>query len=367
MSPQIVIQITAVLAAVSCALVGAFLVLKKMALMSDAISHAVLLGIVLGFFVTGNLTSPLLFVGATLMGVLLVYGVETLKNTKLVKEDAAIGLIFPALFSLGIILISKYAGNIHLDTDAVLLGEIAFAPFDRIAFFGMGIPRSFLILGSILLLNVTFVLLLYKELQITTFDPAFSSLLGISSTMMSYLLLTLVSITSVGAFHAVGAVLVVALMIAPAGSAFLITKRLPAFLWASIFFAILSALLGYHVAHFFNISIAGSIATVTGFIFVLLFCFAPEKGYFPQRLKRYEQEQDFFESIFLVHILNHENTPEFRIECDIDHVYEHLNWTPERTTKVIKRSQKKKLITQKERFLFLTPRGKKRAQEVMMA
>ena len=128
---QIEIVLIAAVVAASCALVGSFLVLRRMALMSDAISHAILFGIVLMFFVVESTTSPLLIVAATLTGVLTVLLVEALTRTQLVKEDAAIGLVFPLLFSLGVILITRYASNVHLDVDAVLLGELAFAPFNR--------------------------------------------------------------------------------------------------------------------------------------------------------------------------------------------------------------------------------------------
>ena len=122
MSPQVEVQLIAAVIAAACALPGVFLVLRRMAMMSDAISHTVLLGIVGGYFVTRDLDSPLLFLGAVLTGVLTVSLVELLNRTRLVREDAAIGLVFPALFSIAVILISRYAGNVHLDTDAVLLG-----------------------------------------------------------------------------------------------------------------------------------------------------------------------------------------------------------------------------------------------------
>ena len=125
--PQLEIQLVAVVVAVACALPGVFLILRRMAMMSDAISHAILPGIVVGFFITESLGSPLLIVAAALTGLVTVALVELIEHTKLVKEDAAIGIVFPVLFSIGVILIARYAGDVHLDTDAVLLGELAFA------------------------------------------------------------------------------------------------------------------------------------------------------------------------------------------------------------------------------------------------
>src|SRR5690606_35691313 len=121
--PEFEILLIAIVVAMACALPGVFLVLRRMALMSDAISHSILLGIVLAFFVTGDVTSPLLILAAAATGVLTVMLVELLNHTRLVREDAAIGLTFPFLFSIGVILIARFAGNVHLDTDAVLLGE----------------------------------------------------------------------------------------------------------------------------------------------------------------------------------------------------------------------------------------------------
>ncbi|MGB9633067.1 MAG: metal ABC transporter permease, partial [Chloroflexaceae bacterium] len=145
MSPELEVQLIAVIVAATCALPGVFLVLRHMAMLSDAISHTVLLGIVLAYFVSGALGSPLLFVGAVAMGVITVTLVELVGGNGLVREDAAIGIVFPALFSIAVILISRYAGNVHLDVDSVLLGELIFAPFDRVTLLGLDVPRALLI------------------------------------------------------------------------------------------------------------------------------------------------------------------------------------------------------------------------------
>ena len=150
---QIEIQLIAAIIAVACALPGVFLVLRRMAMMSDAISHTVLLGIVLSFFLVQSLHSPLLILGAAAMGVVTVSLVELLGRTRLVKQDAAIGLVFPALFSIAVILISRFARGVHLDVDAVLLGELAFAPFDRLTFFGLDLPRSLVVMGAAMRTN----------------------------------------------------------------------------------------------------------------------------------------------------------------------------------------------------------------------
>mgnify|MGYP006199506391 CR=1 FL=1 len=220
--PEIEILLISIVVAIACALPGVFLVLRRMALMSDAISHSILLGIVLGFFVAGDVTSPLLILGAAATGVLTVMLVELLNNTRLVKEDAAIGLVFPVLFSVGVILIARYAGNVHLDTDAVLLGELVFAPFERVELNGMDLgPRVLWVMLAILALNAAFLAAFYKELKLTTFDAGLAAALGFSPTLLHYLFMSLVSVTAVGAFDAVGSILVVAMMIGPPAAAYL--------------------------------------------------------------------------------------------------------------------------------------------------
>ena len=224
---EIEIQLLAVVVAAACALPGTFLVLRKMAMMSDAISHAILPGIVIAFFLTHNLNSPLLILAAAGTGVLTVMLVELLMSTRLVREDAAIGLTFPVLFSIGIILIARYAGDVHLDTDAVLLGEPAFAPFDRLVVGGRDIgPRALYVMSAVGLANVAFIALFYKELKIATFDAGLAAALGFGPVLIHYGLMTFVSITAVAAFDAVGSILVVAMMVAPSAAAYLLTDRL---------------------------------------------------------------------------------------------------------------------------------------------
>src|SRR3712207_6752016 len=178
---QIEIQLIAVVTAAACALPGVFLVLRRMAMMSDAISHSILLGIVLAFFVVENLSSPLLVVGAALTGVATVSLVELLQRTGRVKEDAAIGLVFPLLFSIGVILVSRYAGSVHLDIDAVLLGELAFAPFRRLVIGGVDLgPQALVLMTAILVLNAVLIGLFFKELKLATFDAGLTAALGFS-------------------------------------------------------------------------------------------------------------------------------------------------------------------------------------------
>ena len=266
------IILIAIVTASACAVLGVFLVLRRMTLMSDAISHAILPGIVIAFFFTHTVSSPLLILAAAGTGVFTVVLVELLQKTKLIKEDAAIGLTFPALFSVGVILISRYTRNIHLDMDAVLLGELAFAPKNRLKVleFDLG-PVALLVMAVILILNLTFISLFYKELKLVTFDIGLAATLGFAPTLIHYGFMTLVSITTVGAFDAVGSILVVALIAGPAATAYLMTDNLTRMLVLSAAIGSINAVVGYLLAYPFAVSIAGTIASVTFFVFVLVF------------------------------------------------------------------------------------------------
>ncbi|KNF08608.1 zinc transport system membrane protein TroD [Gottschalkia purinilytica] len=272
MTPQIEIQIIVILVALSCALSGVFLVLRGMSMMTDAIGHTVLLGIVLGFFISGRLDSPILFLGAGAFGIVTAYGVEVLSKTRLIKEDASIGLVFPFLFSIAIILITRFAGNVHLDTDSVLLGELAFAPLERIQAFGMDIgPKSMVVMSIILIINIGYFMLFYKELKLGTFDPQFAQAAGFSTLFIHYSLMSIVSFTSVGAFDAVGAILVVAFMVGPPASAYLLTSRLLPMILTSCGIGVINSIIGYIVAINLDISISGTIASTTLVTFIVCF------------------------------------------------------------------------------------------------
>ena len=304
MTPQIEVLLVALVVSLACALPGNFLVLRQMSLMSDAISHSVLLGIVIGFFITGQIDSPALLILAAATGVLTVSLVELLHQTRLVREDAAIGIVFPALFSLGVILVTRYAGSVHIDQDVVLLGEIALSPFDRITFWGWNLPRALVTMSVILGITILCLFLFYKELKISTFDVGLATSLGFSPALINYGLMSLVSVTCVGAFDAVGAVLVVALMIVPPATSYLLTDRLSVMLFLSSLIGAISAILGYSVAIKFDASIAGSMAGMTGICFLLAFLFSPQRGMMAVLFRRLQQKWVFAQNMLLIHLAN---------------------------------------------------------------
>jgi manganese/zinc/iron transport system permease protein len=365
-SPGLEVQLIAVLVAAACALPGTFLVLRRMAMLSDAISHAILPGIVVAFFLTGSLTSPLLLVAAAATGVLTVALVELLHRTRLVKEDAAIGLTFPVLFSLGVVLISRFAGDVHLDLDAVLLGELAFAPFDRITAGGLDLgPKSMWLMGSILLVNALFITLLYKELEIATFDPPVAGAQGFSPTLLHYALMALVSVTAVGAFDAVGSVLVVALMVAPPAAAYLLTDRLSVLLVSSVAIGGVVAVAGYWGARALDASISGAMATAAGGAFLLAYLFAPGRGMVANARRRAALKRRFAQTMLVIHLLEHEGTPEAVDECRVDRLHLHLRWSPETIRDVVDGALRERLVSRDGPGLVLTAAGRDLAREAV--
>jgi manganese/zinc/iron transport system permease protein len=357
------IQLIAAVVAVACALPGVFLVLRRMAMMSDAISHAILVGIVLAFFITENLSSPLLIIAAAATAVLTVSLVELLNRTRLVYEDAAIGITFPALFSIGVILIARYADDVHLDTDAVLLGELAFAPFYRFKLFGQDLgPRALWLTVTILIINIAFFKFFYKELKLATFDAGLAATLGFSPGLLHYGLMTLVSITAVGAFDAVGSILVVALMIAPPATAYLLTNQLSRMIWLSGTIGVASAISGYWFAHYLDASIAGSIAMMTGVLFGLAFLLAPYRGIIAIARRRASQRWEFAQTVLAIHLFSHEGLREAEREAHVNHLSSHLHWEPDFARQVVRNAERRGFIHNQDGRLDLTEQGREMAQ-----
>lgn len=362
MSPNIEIQLIGILVAIACSLPGVFLILRKMAMMTDSITHTILLGIVIAFFITGSLTSPFLVIGAALMGVFTVILTELLNSTGLVSEDSAIGIVFPLLFSIAIIIISRYAGSIALDTDSVLLGQIEFAPFDRLVVNGKDIgAKSVYLMGTILVMNLIYVIMFFKELKIVTFDPALATVLGISPVLIHYSLMGLVSITAVGAFEAVGSILVIAFMIGPPVTAYLLTDDLKKMIVISSIIGGLNGLIGYRFAVYYDVSIAGSMAMITGIVFLLVFIFAPRRGLLTTLRRREIQKIQFAGNSFLFHILNHESEEDGKVHNSIEYIKVSFNWEDKFLENIIEELEKQEKIIIENNIVKLTELGREDA------
>lgn len=273
------IIITAVLAASACALVGSFLVLRKQAMLSDAISHAVLPGIVIAFLLTSSRNTLPMLIGAGAFGLLTVYLSDKLHSKGRIMHDSSMGIVFTTLFAIGVILVSLFATTVDLDLDCILFGEIAYVPWDRWSFNGLDMgPRPIWILGFVFLINLLFVISCFKELQMYSFDKELAISMGIPLGLIHYGLMGTVSFSTIAAFESVGAILVVALIIVPPATAYLLTTDLKRMLLLSVGIGALSAVSGYGMAVLFNVSISGSMAVMTGVFFTLAFLFSPIEG-----------------------------------------------------------------------------------------
>ena len=351
--------------AMACAILSPFLVLRKLSMVSDAISHSVLLGIVTAFFIVKDVGSPFLIAGAALFGVITVFVVEFLSGTGLVKNDDAVGIVFPMFFALAVVLITKFARNVHLDTDVVLMGEVIIAPLNRVEFIGMSLPKALVQMGILLLINLLFVIIFFKELKITTFDRGFAKLAGFSSVALFYVLMTLSSFTAVTAFDAVGAILVVSFLITPGAAAYLISKDLKVMIAISVGYAVINSIIGYVFSLLMNVSMSGMTAAAAGVTFLLTFLFNRE-GLITAIFIRLQRKSELKLGLFLNHIGNHSGKKEESEELGLGSIKNHLKWKQAEVDKIAGRLIKKGFIRIDidKNIYDLTERGREKFVEI---
>ena len=284
------IVVTGALCAAACALVGNFLVLRKMSMMGDAISHAVLPGLAIAFMVTGTRSSLFMFIGAAVVGVLTAVFTQWINRFGNVDRGASMGIVFTTLFALGLLLIVQAADHVDLDPGCVLYGALELTPLDvawRIEIFDtiVAVPRAALVLLGVLAFNALIIGFFYKELKISSFDPELATTLGIPAQAMHYLLMTLVAITAVASFEAVGSIIVIAMLIVPAATAHLLTDRLSGMIIVSLVFGVLAAVLGHVSAlvipgwfGFSDTSTSGMMAVASGLLFAVVLFLSPTQG-----------------------------------------------------------------------------------------
>lgn len=437
------------LIAIAGGMLGTFLLLRGMALTSDAISHTVLLGIVVAFMIMlgsgseATLSSPWLLIGAAAAGVGTVVLTEIIHRSGLVKQDAALGLVFPLLFALAVVLVSRYVDDAHVDEHSVMVGEIGIAwantnsychgdcesvtitPEDPRATISrtctncreLGIsprdaraefreictncgeyspaqayqagftdiepelifwPESVTLTFSMMVLTLLFVLLFYKELKISTFDPALAKSLGFRPTLLLYALMTLVSLVAVGAFDAVGSILVIAFFIIPSSAAYLLTDRLPVMLVLSGAFGSASAWLGYDLARGeilgldlnslfrggWDTSISASMVVMMLAFFLASFLVSPRYGVVSAMVKRARQRARFEEQVLMGHVYHHTNTAEAEAELTLVTLPLHIRWPASRVQRVYQRLENRSLAeTDHYGMVHLTEKGRERVRE----
>ncbi|SFK69215.1 manganese/zinc/iron transport system permease protein [Paenibacillus sp. 1_12] len=280
------IILTGALVASTCGIVGCFLVLRKMAMIGDAISHAVLPGIVIAFLISGSRDSLFMMLGAAAIGLITVFLIQLFHQSG-VQSDAAIGVVFTALFAVGVVLISIFTKSIDLDLDCVLYGEIAYVPWNTLHIGGIDIgPKAVWGVGLALLLTIIMISLFYKQFKICSFDPAMAAAVGIPVMLFHYLLMGLVSISTVASFESVGAILVVGMLVIPPATAYLLTEKLSRMIIYSIVMGCCCSVLGYYVAHLLDASIAGSMICIAGCFFILALFFSPTHGVIVRKWKQ---------------------------------------------------------------------------------
>ena len=271
MSPTLAIALTAIFTAISCAVLGAFLVLRKMTMVGDAISHAVLPGIAIAYLLSQSRSSLPMFLGAALVGVFATVIIEILSKKWKVQSDASIGMTFTTLFALGVVLITYWSDKVDLDQECVLYGEIAFVPFNTwtLADQSMG-PIALWSSGILLFAVLIYTFAGYKGLLMSSFNEDYAAVLGIGVGAWNLSLMSMVSVATVISFESVGAILVVALLVAPAATAYLISQKLKPMILLAALFGLSGSLLGYMMSARFDTSIAGGVATMLGVQFALI-------------------------------------------------------------------------------------------------
>ncbi|QDS99392.1 metal ABC transporter permease [Adhaeretor mobilis] len=262
----------------ACALVGCFLVLRRMSMMGDALSHSVLAGLAVAFAMTQSYSIVPLFIGAIAAGLLTTFLTQTLHQYARVPSDASMGVVFTSMFALGVIIIKKFVTGVHFDIACVYEGALGLTPFFTREIAGREIPLAVLTIAPVLLLNIGVLSLLWKEWKVSSFDPALATTMGFSATLLHYVLMALVALTTVASFEAVGSILVVAMLIVPAATAHQLSDRLAPMVIVAAAVAVLSSFLGYVIAEYRNTNYAAMMTVVAGALYALAVVFSPRHG-----------------------------------------------------------------------------------------
>ncbi|MET4655973.1 metal ABC transporter permease [Exiguobacterium sp. Helios] len=252
--------VTSVMVGIICGVIGCFIILRGMSLMGDAISHAVLPGVAISYLLGINF-----FIGAVATGLLTALGIGFVSQNSRIKNDTAIGILFTSAFALGIILISFLRSS--SDLYHILFGNVlAVRPSDM----WMTLAIGLIVLGAIFLF--------YKELLVTSFDPTMAAAYGLSTRLIHYLLMTMLTLVTVASLQTVGIILVVAMLITPAATAYLLTNRLSRMIFLSAGLGTISSVVGLYFSFTYNLSSGASIVLVATALFALVFIFSPRHG-----------------------------------------------------------------------------------------
>ena len=268
---------TGIVGNAACALIGCYLVLRRMSLLGDAISHSILAAIGTVFLLTGSAQFIPIFIGAIVVGVLTGFLTQLFQTLADVPEDTSMGVVFTTLFAVGVVIISQFPQH-DLDVTCVLYGKFEFVSYTKANVFGYEIPEAMLRLGGSLLITLGFVFVLWKELKLASFDSELATAMGFHSGLIHYLLMGLVAVVTVTSLESVGAIVVIAMLIVPAATAHLLTDRIVRMMLLSVLLSTTATILGYLAALYVNSTMSGMIAVVAGAQFAVTVVFAPTHG-----------------------------------------------------------------------------------------
>ena len=344
--------VIAMMTAVACSLCGVYLVVKHESMIAEALSHAVLPGIIVAFIIFQDRSSPWLIISAGLSGLLMVWLVQAIRKTRLVDGDAALGIVFSALFSIGIIASSQNLSKAHFHSHCIIDGNLASAALDTIELGGIEMPRSFLVMAAVLFALLIFIVFFYKEMKLTMFDAELAQSFGFQPAFLHLGWLALVSITTVSAFETAGSILVVALMIAPPAAAFLLASRLWKMLVMSSLIGIISSLVGIFVGDRLEISPTGPIAAVSGLIFLITVVMAPRQGVLAKLRMRQLQRAELFQHLLLAQLKS--SAPS---SVKVSHLLKSVAWTEQQFQRTLNRCRQMGWIRDTAEAVELTTTG----------
>ena len=336
---------------ICCLIPGIFLSLKNLSMITDAISHSILLGIVIGFAFSGSVNSPILLFWAMVVGVVTSLLINWLSKAKKVYEDGATAIVFPLFFALAIILIALFFDNVHLDVDSVLSGEVIYAPLDTINLGGFSITSSLVNTCIVLIINLVFVTICFRGLKLDSYDPTQAKLSRFKVGLINLGLMISVSLTSVVSFQSIGSILVIALMIGPVVSAMIFSQSLGQLFKLSISFCLAYISIGYFLAVWFDVSVAGMIATIIGIGFMLCCLFKPQSGLITKLINHYKIKNDQYQQI----IINLLTTPK-----SVEQISQMLDIDQLKVEKIVANLVTKQLVIKDKEGYALSTLGKKR-------
>lgn len=361
-------MLVGVVANSSCALVGCYLVLRRMSLLGDAISHAVLPGIAVAFYFTGSVSGWPIFAGAVALGVLTGALTQAVTTLARVPEDTSMGVVFTSLFALGVILLQVWARHADLDADCVFYGQIDFVGADTVLVFGRKVSRPLLTLAPTLAVVLAFIVLLWKELKIVAFDTALATAMGLPTFWVHHLFLALVAIVTVASFESVGAILVVAMLIVPPATALLMSERLAGVLSWAVAFGATSAVYGYLLAMAINTSAAGAMAVVAGIQFSIALLVAPRAGLVSRWIHNYSLSIRIAAEDFLTSLYRLEERSLASRAPEAAPAATHKSWNQLLTEGLaLRRIKRQGLVRARESGLALTDSGRAAAASLIRA